>query len=169
MILISRSLTSESNLVTLASKSYLSSSTLSHFAWISRHKFLNSSSPGKKCVGKTCAFNVILTQSKIELFRINLNYSIVCHLETFYVTSWTYSFRLRLEIGWVQSKLDGPKGLKWTVCESGRSRNPKVDGPNGSNWTYSCRSRLEVGWFFRLRFPSFSWRLLHPPFWSILE
>ena len=29
--------------------------------------------------------------------------------------------------------MDG-HGLNWTVCESGRSLNPKVDGPKGPNW-----------------------------------
>ena len=27
------------------------------------------------------------------------------------------------------------KSLKWTVCESGRSQNPKLDHSEGSNWT----------------------------------
>ena len=43
---------------------------------------------------------------------------------------------------WVESKVNVlgskwmvQKSFKWTACESGRSQNPKVDGPEGSNMT----------------------------------
>ena len=32
--------------------------------------------------------------------------------------------------------MGGSKDLKLPVCESGRSRNPKMNGPNGKDWSF---------------------------------